>query len=87
MAELFDGIDLKAALAQVVEKHAVSAGRKAVAVREDDAGFHALTDTKLSKGLVEACPCGRFLEGFFMAERLGCHLQGAGRLTSHAVCS
>jgi hypothetical protein len=38
MTKLLDGIELKAALAQVVEKHAVCAGWKAVAVREDDAG-------------------------------------------------
>jgi hypothetical protein len=82
-----DRIDPKTALAQVVEHHFVGAGRETVAVREDDAGFHALTDTKLSKGLVEACPCGRFLDGFFMAERLECHLQGASRLTGHMVCS
>jgi hypothetical protein len=38
MTKLLDGIELKAALAQVFEKHAVCAGWETVAVREDDAG-------------------------------------------------
>ena len=51
MAIAFDGADAKAALAQVIEQHAVGAGGETVGVGENDAG-HGTVHTSLSRGVV-----------------------------------
>ena len=50
VTEFFHRLDFKTTLAQAVENDPVSAGRKAVAVREDDARIHVVME-RLSNGM------------------------------------
>jgi len=71
--EHLDRIDLKPALAQVVEHHFVSAGRKAVAMRKNEASSHQIS---FSSGVViffsRALRAGGTISGMSVAPP--CHM-------------
>jgi hypothetical protein len=50
-SEFVDGLDLKATTTQIIQHHAIGAGRKAVAVREDDQGLRHVVQISLSCGV------------------------------------